>query len=561
MIESANGIKSGSVLLTDVCIVGAGAAGISMALEMAGKGRRVLLLESGASTAHANIQALYKGQVTDEKLHSPPDKYRQRQFGGSTTTWGGRCMPFDPIDFESRSYIPNSGWPIGYADLAPFYPKANHYLEAGLFEYDADHAFEPPAPPLVKGFRSERLRTNGLERFSCPTNMAARYAARLSAMNDVRVVLEANCTAIKLNTDGTAVHFLEVSTLNGIRFTVEAMDFVLAIGGIEVARLLLASHDVHRNGIGNLHDVVGRYYMCHIAGNVGKLAINGPVKNVRHGYEVSPDGIYCRRRLQLTEDAQRGLAVSNMVARLHFAKITDPSHGNGVLSGLFLARHFISYEYGKRLNDGNGHSFGLYLRHVWNVIAGPVDTLAFLAHWVAKRTLAARKFPSVILRNRTNRFSLEVHAEQVPRADSRITLSDTKDALGMPHVKVDWRYGEEDIDMIRTSLKAIGQEFAASGAGTFEFDEKSLEEDLLRFGAYGGHHVGTTRMGIDPNTSVVDANCAVHGVSNLYIASSSVFPTSSQANPTLTIVALALRLAKHLETQIDNSSEPKETNT
>jgi choline dehydrogenase-like flavoprotein len=555
MIDSANGIKSGSVLLTDVCIVGAGAAGISMALEMTEKGRRVLLLESGTGVPQANIQALYKGQVADEKLHSPPDKYRQRQFGGSTTTWGGRCMPFDPIDFETRSYIPNSGWPIGYADLAPFYPKANHYLEAGKFEYDADHAFVPSAPPFVKGFVSKRLRTNGLERFSCPTNMADRYAERLGAMKDVRVLLEANCTSVRLRPDGTAVQCIDVATLSGTRFTVKAADFVLAVGGIEVVRLLLASNDVNLKGIGNARDVVGRYYMCHIAGNVGTLFINGPVTNVRHGYEVSPDGIYCRRRLHLADDVQRELGVSNLVARLHFQKITDPSHGNGVLSGLFLAKHFISYEYGKRLEDGNGNSVGRYLHHLWNVISGPLETFAFLAHWISKRTLAARKFPSVILRNTTNKFSLEVHAEQAPRIDSRITLTDTEDALGMPQVKVDWRYGKADIDMVRTSLNAIGQELAASGVGTFEFDEKSLEEDLLRFGAYGGHHLGTTRMGVDPKTSVVDANCAVHGVANLYIASSSVFPTSSQANPTLTIVALALRLAKHLNSKTGNPIE------
>lgn len=550
MLKSANQISAGEVVNADVCIVGAGAAGISMALELSGKGLQVLLLEAGTSAEDPATQNLYAGQVADERMHSPTDKYRHRRYGGSTTIWGGRCMPFDQIDFEKRAFIPHSGWPIRHEDVAPYFPKANQYLEAGRFEYDADTAFIPPAPPLVRGFTSTRLRTNGLERFSCPTNMAARYGDRLRAASDVTVLLEANCTGIRLNSRGDRVDSLDIATLAGNRFKVKARATVLAVGGLETARLLLASNDVHAAGIGNGHDVVGRYYMCHIAGNVGTLTVHGPVSNVRHGYEVSPDGIYCRRRLQLTEDSQRALGVGNMVARLHFPKITDPVHRSGVLSGLFLARNFISYEYGKRLNDGDGNSLSRYLRHVWNVLTGPVDTLSFLLHWMKKRTFAARKFPSVILRNKSNRFSLEVHAEQVPRADSRVTLLPATDALGVPQIKVDWRYGQEDIETVRKTLRALSEEFAASGLATFEFDDATLERDLLRFGAYGGHHVGTARMGNDPATSVVDANCAVHGVPDLLIASSAVFPTSSQANPTLMIVAMALRLAEHIQSML-----------
>jgi choline dehydrogenase-like flavoprotein len=289
--------------------------------------------------------------------------------------------------------------------------------------------------------------------------------------------------------------------------------------------------------------------MCHIAGNVGTLRVKGSLDTVQHGYEVSPDGIYCRRRIQLTEPVQRALGVGNMVARLHFAKIADPAHRSGVLSGLFLAKYFISYEYSKRLKDGNETSWKIYLRHLWNIVSDPLDTLAFLTHWVGKRTLADRKFPSVVLRNKSNRFSLDVHAEQVPRRDSRVTLTDTKDDLGMPRVGVDWRYSKEDIETVRLTLRKLATEWKTSGVADFEFDEGALEEDLLRFGAYGGHHVGTARMGTDPLISVVDSNCKVHGVGNLYIASAAVFTTSSQANPTFTVVALAVRLAHHLRAQ------------
>jgi choline dehydrogenase-like flavoprotein len=455
-------------------------------------------------------------------------------------------MPFDPIDFEARSWVPNSGWPIGHLDLAPYFPKANEYLEAGDYLYDADKGYQPPFPPMFDGFKSKVLHTHGIERFSCPTNMGARYFRRIQAAEDVTLMMDAHCVGVRLRKDGHRVDSASFSTLDGRRFTVQAKYLVLAVGGLETARLLLASKDVHPDGIGNAHDVVGRYYMCHIAGNVGTLTVNGPVTRVHHGYHVAQDGVYCRRRLQLAEDAQRDLQVGNMVARLHFPKIIDPSHRNGVLSGLYLARHFISYEYGKRLRDGSERGLALELQHLWNVMSHPMDATAFVAHWLRKRTLAERKFPSIILGNRSNRFSLEVHAEQIPRHDSRVSLTAERDVLGMPRIKVDWRYSPEDIQTVDRTLRAIDRELRQSGVGSFAFDENTLESDLLQFGAYGGHHVGTTRMGLDPKTSVVDANGAVHGVPNLCIASSAVFPTSSQANPTLTIVAQALRLVDHL---------------
>ena len=547
MITNANSIPNGACLQADVCIIGAGPAGIALALDLSERGLSVLLLESGFMEEDSKTQQLYAGEVANEALHSPPDKYRQRRFGGSSAIWGGRCMPFDPIDFETRGHVPHSGWPISYEDLLPYYPRANELSEAGRFSYRAEDALQPNAPPMIRGFDSQRVLTNGLERFSCPTHFGTRYAKQLQLAPEVKVLLGANCTAIRLQPQGHAVRTVEVTTLEGIRFSTACRATVIAVGGLETARLLLASRDVAPEGIGNFHDVVGRYYMCHIAGNVGRLVVQGPPENVRHSYEITPEGIYCRRRLAVAPGEQQRLGLSNAVARLHFPRITDPIHHNGVLSGLFLARRLISYEYGKRLNDGNkATTAGDYLRHLGNVATDPVDTTAFLMHWLSHRSLAERKFPSVILRNRTNRFSLEMHGEQIPQAQSRVMLSDKVDTLGMPQLHVDWRYSQADIDSIRGTLDVLSQEFAASGIATFEYDAHTLEEDLTRFGAYGGHHVGTARMGLDERTSVVNQDCRVHSINDLFVAGSAVFPTSSQANPTLTLIALSLRLGHTL---------------
>lgn len=546
MIKEAASLQNGACLQSDVCIVGAGPAGIALALDLADRGISVLLLESGHVDLDTKTQALYEGEVADVHMHSPPDKYRQRRLGGSSAIWGGRCMPMDPIDFETRDYVPHSGWPISYEDLLPYYPAANALAEAGRFSYEADDALGALAAPMIRGFNSAHIRTTGLERFSCPTHFGKRYQKRLQLSPHITVLLGANCVGLKLHADGLSVRAVDVATLEGIRFSVMPRVTVLATGGLETVRLLLASNDVSPAGVGNRHDVVGRYYMCHIAGNVGQLSINGPSSQVQHNYEVTPEGIYCRRRLSVSAEEQRRRGLANSVARLHFPRITDPSHRNGVLSGLFLARKLISYEYGKRLNDGKAASVGTYARHLLNVVADPLDTTAFLSHWVTQRTLADRKFPSVILRNRSNQFSLEMNGEQAPLAASRVTLSQQIDVLGMPKIRVDWRYSPSDIDSLRGTLDLIAQEIERSGVGRFTYQRETLEEDLTRFGAYGGHHIGTTRMGHDERTSVVNSDCQVHSVHNLYIAGSAVFPTSSQANPTLTLVAMALRLGDKL---------------
>ena len=550
MIESAKNLSDNKTFQTAVCIVGTGAAGIPLALEFEQSDIQVLLIEAGDFKEQKENQALYSGTVSDEAMHSPTDKYRLRKFGGSTTIWGGRCMPFDPIDFEARDYIPHSGWPITYQDLAPFYPKANEYLEAGYFAYDAREAFNPIAPPMFKGFNSKRFSTEGLERFSCPTDVGSRYYHRIDQAPNIHCLTDANITEIVLDKSGTKVIKLHGKTLTGKQFEIEAEQFVLAMGGIETTRLMLASNKIHSQGIGNHHDVLGRYYMCHIAGNVGNLHISGDLNDVRHGYEVSPEGIYCRRRIQLNAEQQKEHQVTNMVARLHFPKITDPSHKSGILSGLFMAKSFVSYEYGKRLKDGEDPTVKLYLQHFWNILTDPIDTIKFITHWLFKRTLAERKFPSVILPNKTNLFSLEVHAEQIPNPNSRINLIDELDALGVPKINIDWQYTQQDVDTVGKTLKLFSEEIKQSGIGEFTFNEENLEAELMRFGAYGGHHVGTTKMGHDAKNSVVNKDCKVHSIQNLYIASSSVFPTSSQANPTLTITAMALRLANHLKEKL-----------
>jgi choline dehydrogenase-like flavoprotein len=543
MMIDAETLEDGARLQADLCIVGAGAAGITLALQFLDRGISVLLLESGGLKEEAGSQALYEGEVADERLHSPTTKYRQRRFGGSTTIWGGRCIPFDPIDFERRDWVPDSGWPFGIEALLPYYPRANRLCEAGRFAYTAEASFPNGMRPMFERFSSTSFTDNTIERFSCPTDFGTRYRTRLQTSQDVRVVLHANVTNIATVPSGTHVSRLDVKTLGGRSLTVRAGHVVLASGGLEIPRLLLNSRGQNQAGLGNAHDLVGRTYMCHIAGTLGEIAVPG---NVFHGYDISDEGIYCRRRLALTAAAQRDMQVGNFVARLHHPRIPDPRHRTGLLSALALAKPFIGYEYSKRLHGEDEANLATWLAHVRNVAFDSWNTAAFLANWARRRTLAERKLPSIIARSKAGLYSLDVHAEQIPNRNSTVGITDKRDALGMQAILLDWRYSALDILTVRCAVARLAGELEASGCGTLHYDDERIAHDMLRDGAYGGHHIGTTRMAQSPREGVVDADCRVHGIDNLFIAGSAVFPTSGQANPTLTIVALALRLADRL---------------
>ena len=551
MIDNARSIVRGATIEADVCIIGGGAAGISVALELLNTGLRVVLLEAGGTDEDSADQALYQGEVADASLHSPLDKYRQRRFGGSTTIWGGRCVPLDPIDFQAREWIPDSGWPISYPEVAQYYPRANIICEAGSSSYDAAEAVPGGMRPIVRDFDPADFTTSTIERFSCPTDFGRRYRQQFALSATARVMLHANCTRLVASADGSRIEMAEVQTLDGNCFGVSATQFVLATGALEVVRLLLASDDVHAAGIGNAHGLVGRYYMSHIAGTIGTLRIDRPSDHIWQSYEHAEDGVYCRRRIALKDSTQRRDRIGNIVFRLHHPRIPNPQHRTGALSAIFLARRMISYEYAKRLETHEPLTARLWLQHVANVATDAFGASGFLLHWLRDRVLAERKFPTVIIRPRTNLFSLDFNAEQVPNWYSHVRLTDQTDPLGMPRLHVDWRYSEADVQTVASAFQLLQRDISAAGIGdlSLEPDEVDIDAVIRRDGAYGGHHIGTARMGLDPTEGVVDGNCRVFGVHNLYIAGSAVFPTSGQANPTLTIVALAVRLARHIHNE------------
>ena len=541
---SGDDVPLGATLGADLCIVGAGAAGIALALRARTRGRSILLMEAGDSRRDEATQSLYVAELADAALHTPGDRYRERRLGGSTATWGGRCVPFDPIDFDRRPWAPGTDWPIGYEALARHYEDANELCEVGEFAYDAPQAGLGDSPLPIEGFRSASFSVDALERASPPTRFWRRYGERLRHCADVTVCRRANCVELVTDPRGTRVVEARFRTLRGNAFSVAARRFVVACGGLESARLLLASDRYTPGGIGSVSGQLGRNYMCHIAGTIGTVTVRGKAFT---GYVRSREGVYCRRRFALRADVQRAMGLSNFAARLHFPDPADPGHRTGFLSLAFLARGMLSFEYGIRLRPERPTSARVRLEHLRNLALDAPALLVDGTTWLVRRHLAYRRLPSVVVEPRSRTYRIDFHAEQLPRGDSRVSLAESVDALGMRRLRIDWRHSHQDIDSVARSLALLRSELARCGAASFEFDPEQVGVAALRDGAYGGHHIGTVRMSRNAQEGVVDAEGRVHGCENLYVTGAAVFPSSSQANPTLTVVAFAVRLAEHLK--------------
>ena len=526
-----------------ICIVGAGAAGLALAAELDGAGMSVLVLEAGGARHGDSLADDYRGQANAP--HPDPSDYRRFGLGGSTGVWGGRCVPFDPIDFEAREHVADSGWPISYDEVARFYPRAMDHCDAGAFDFSVSGSL-PSAAPTVAGWPgNDTVLADRIERYSLPTDFGAKYRRVLAASSNVTVLLNARCVRVHARQADERVTGLDIVARDGRRHRISADRYVLAIGGIEVPRLLLAS-DSEGTGLGNHSDRLGRYYTCHFENLAARFVPNGTP--IAFDFERTYDGVYCRRKFQLSDAAQRRHGLRNCAFRLHFPNYADATHGSAVMSSIFLAKSLLIPEYRNILGSyADGAADSKSSAHLRNVLLGTPELARFGVRWLLQRQLARRKLPYTLVPNADGSYPVEFNSEQTPLASSRITLVADADRHGLPRAKVEWRLHADDVDAAHRAFIVLRNEVQRSTACRLEFDEEQLRARLGRSIPVGGHHLGTARMAATAAGGVVDGNCGVFGLRNLYIASSAVFPTSGHANPTLTIVALAVRLADHLK--------------
>ena len=556
MMEDARSIPSGTEIKGDVCIIGGGAAGITVAMELANRGKKVILLSGGSRRERAEDRDLYRGSTlprSAQPAHEPLDQNRRRVWGGTTSVWGGRCVPLDEIDFSERSHVPFSGWPLTFGDLRPYLVRANRVCEAGAFAYSAAEALPGRPPEMIAGFDGLDLVTNRIERWSPPTRFGRRYEATLKAAPRVRVLVGAHALHIQLDRDGgRRVAHIRAATRPGHAFEVIASSYVLACGGLENPRLLLASNDVHGNGIGNQHGNVGRYYMSHLVGVLGEVTLEVPTSAFTFDFERDAASVYCRRRFWVTPEAQARLGIGNAIAFLLRPSIGDPGHRNAVYSATHLAKTYVDAFRRRSLRAGIDwlRQQEEPLREHWRVLArGAPAAAPRLARLARRRWLSQRRLPIVLGSADTRRFALFFQTEHAPNPDSRVALGSTRDAFGMPRLQVNIAFGDLDIETVVRFHTLLADRLVQTDIGRLHWDpleaRHRLRDQLDNFNSHG-HHLGTTRMATRPEDGVVDRNGRVHNVANLYVAGASVFPTGGHANPTLTLVALAIRLADHL---------------
>jgi choline dehydrogenase-like flavoprotein len=512
----------------DLCIIGAGAAGISIARTFIGAPVSVCVVESGSFEFDASTQALYDGEIVGSP-YVDLDACRMRMLGGSTIHWGGWCAPYDDIDFEQRPWVPHSGWPIGRAELEPFYQRAQQVCGLGDFHYDERVWNELGIAPE----RPERAKLEVAFIRVRAQNWAQAFRDELGAASNLSVLLNANVGDIAANEAGTAIAHLDIRSLQGRTGRVRARAYILACGGMENARLLLSSNGVQSAGLGNQRDLVGRFLMDHPPMDFPPPPMRcATVLTSNPGGLMSSYGTYFRSGLgyvaglRLSPQVQRAQGLLNCWGWLQEQRVsTDRAVPAPVLAAASRSR--------APLLDAGTRRVLLQL-----------SALEGLSAARASRPGAVQDGPAVV--------TLLSQSEQAPNPQSRITLSDERDALGMRKIRVDWRVTELDKRSVRIWTETVGGELLRLNMGRLRVEDWLLDGTPDWPTAFRGawHHIGTTRMATDPGRGVVDETCRVHGIGNLYIAGCSVFPTSGWVNPTFTIVALSLRLADYLRTRL-----------
>jgi choline dehydrogenase-like flavoprotein len=520
MMEDLRKVADDSVFDADLCIVGAGAAGITLAMEFANTNTRVVLLEGGGAGFEPESQTLYDAENVGLDRR-PMLRSRLRMLGGSTNHWAGRCAPLDPLDFEERGWIPHSGWPIKRADLDPYYARAIPVLDL--------------APPLGDeaalrkklGIPDPRLDAQKLRlhhwMLSPPTRFGSKYQAALTGAKNITVMLHANVTNLRTNAAGTHLESIEARTLDGKKARFRARHFALCCGAIENARLLLMSNSLQPRGVGNGNDLVGRYFQEHMRSWQFAIATRTPysLKKIYNIYDKAGHGYLVG--LSLTGGIQSRERLLNCAAMTFFEK------------GDFTAM------------DAAARLASLAKKPAEHVADDTWSVLSDLDHLImsvrARYLLNGRELSS------QDSTTLVIETEQCPNPDSRITLSTQRDALGLPKTRVDWRLTDLDLHSTASMSRMVAAQWGATNQARVRVADWLTDgrTDWASNFKDVGHHIGTTRMSASATHGVVDRHCRLHEVDNLFMGGSSVFATSGHVTPTFTIVALALRLADHLK--------------
>ncbi|MDC0893250.1 GMC family oxidoreductase [Pseudomonadales bacterium] len=510
MFKSLKDLAPKTELTYDICIVGTGPAGISVAKKLFDSGLKVVMLESGGLVPESGYQQLNKGENSGPSFLSL-DASRLRCFGGASGLWAGVCAPFRSDDFDKKDFIPLSGWPISIDDLKAYYIEAAEMLGISYKKFYNKSFFQDTLNGISfnQFDRKNSLLSGNVFQISNSKNkdFGVKYKSEFESSENIDVLFHSTVTQLNLNTGGSEVDSVTVADLIGNKAIVKANQFVLACGALENPRILLASNTHYKEGIGNRSGFVGACFMSHPG-----------VRNVGEVYRTSDE--QCVDRDKYKPDYYVAFEMSSKQRLKHKT-----------------LRHSLSIYQLKGLESPNTYLSGRIFTQFDKIL----DKFDFLS---SVKQMGCKLSGTYL----SNTLELDVALEQPPRSSNRVSLHTTNDALGVPKIDMHWdNLSEIEKRTVVTSAETLARELGVLNIGHVKYKSELLTGESYKFNDPVNHHIGTTRMSNNCETGVVDKNCNVFGVSNLYVAGSSVFPTSSIVNPTYTIIAMSLRLGKYLK--------------
>lgn len=509
-----------TVFKAEVCIIGSGAAGFACAMTLLHSGIQVLIVEGGLQTFNAQAADLHRGELTGHP-HSGIHEARERIIGGTTTKWGGQAFPFLSEDFEKRPYVNLSGWPLSYTDMEPYYRKAEQILGT---DGSVPFAYRPWKDWHIREpeFFSSRIDLFVTKWCKIP-NFSIQHGHKVEHSSNVTLLRNANIVELLPAVHQNAVQSMRIRSLDGKQGLVEAKYIIAAGGALETVRLFLSSKKFGEPGIGNEH--VGCYFQDHVAAVAGQI-----FPHSRKGFQDVFDPFYKRGfkyfpRIKINPSLAKELEILHTSAQVVFSEDESSILGN--------MKEMVSALRNKKIPDTK------LVKKIANPLRIKEAARAGIRWKLTRRGISPSQGP----------IWLEIHSEQEPDCKSSATLSSEADKLGMPRIRLNWTISDLTIRTIRTMALLIKTEFERTSFARVVLEPwvQNPGVDPRRWLGDVFHQAGGLRMANTKEEGVVDADCKVFGIDNLYVASSAVFPTSSFSNPTMTIIALSIKIAETVE--------------
>ena len=539
----------------DLCIVGSGAAGIITALEYArfNPQKKVLLVEYGYKDQPVKNELDDSIKNVNPVNHHDPYECTNKGFGGSTATWGGRCVMYDKVDFVDRPVVQGGcTWNSAMLpEIERHLPRAAEYFECGSPVFNLNDISQFRGTRIAENFKEGIVTDSVVERWSMPTRFGDRYAEDIANQTNITLIEGYEARDFSASDENNNVTTLSIRQVTDKTIKqVQAKAFVLAAGAQETTRTLLRNHQLF-SAIGGMPAALGKYYQGHLSGKIASVKFYGDPKKTDYGFLIDEDGTYIRRRFQFTPEFLTERNLLNTAIWLDNPLYFDPKHKSGAMSLMYLA--MITPVLGKKLAPpAIAHSItkgkvNAVHKHIWNIVRGLPGSIVTPATIFYKRYVLKRKLPGVFLFSPDNTYALHFHAEQVPDAANTMELGADGETL-----VINYNLTDADVDSVIKLHEALDKWLRECNCGELEywFDDEELSKAIRVMSRDGIHQSGTTRIANSPAEGVVDSNLKLWGTNNVFICSSSVFPTSGQANPTFLLGAFAIRLAEYLTNRV-----------